>query len=96
MTAYTAYAAVLGAAVTALGELTDIIEIDEEKPPREVGYVPHTDRPTADQVSSAWQSAAQAARAAERTEAIVEALNDGGEVPQELLEPLPTEFGPVA
>ena len=97
LTAYTAYAAVLEAAVTAFRELTDIIEIDEGKL-REVGlgYVPHNDRPTADQVSTAWQRAAKAARAAERAEAIVEALNDGGEVPQELLEPLPTEFGSAA
>ena len=98
LTTYTAYVAVLEALATALRGLTDIIKIDEGKLPREVGlsYVPHNDRPTADQVSTAWQRAAQAARAAERTEAIVEVLNDGGEVPQELLEPLPTEFGSVA
>ena len=66
------------AALTVFRGLLDIIEIDVGKLPREVGYVPHNDRPTADQVSTAWQSAALAARAAERAEAIVEALNDGG------------------
>ena len=58
--------------------------------------LPISHSPSAGEVSTAWRSAAQAARAAKRAEAIVEALNDGGEVPQELLEPLPTEFRELA
>ena len=96
LAAYTAYTAVLEAYLTAFRGLLDIIKIDKGRLPQEVIYTPHNDNPSADQVTTAWQSAARAARAAERAEAIVEALNDGGEVPQELLEPLPTEFGSVA
>ena len=95
-TALTAHGAVLEAALTAFRGLLDIIEIDEGHLPQEVSFAPHNDNPSADQVSTVWQRAALAARAATRAEAIVEALNDGGEVPQELLEPLPTKFGSVA
>ena len=92
LAAYTAYTAVLEAYLTAFRGLADIIKID--KGTQMFGV--HDRNPSAGEVSTAWQSAAQAARAAERAEAIVEALNDGGEVPPELLEPLPTKFGSVA
>ena len=43
-------------------------------------------------LANAWSSASRAARAAERTQEIVAALNSGnGVVPPELLEPLPSE-----
>ena len=47
-------------------------------------------------LANAWNSAARAARAAERAQEIVAALNSGnGAVPPELLEPLPSEpFSP--
>ena len=97
VTALTAHAAVLEASVIALRALVDISTIDKQKP-SEIGLLPfeHNDEPDAAAVTAAWERAALAARAAERAEAIVDALNDGGEVPQELLEPLPTEFGSVA
>ena len=49
-------------------------------------------------LANAWSSAARAARAAERAQEIVAALNSGnGVVPPELLEPLPSEpFSSVA
>ena len=97
VTALTAHAAVLEAVFTTLGELVDITTIDEKKP-SEIHLIPftHNFEPSADQVSTAWQKAALAARAAERAEAIVEALNSGGPLPPELLEPLPTEFQTLA
>ena len=95
-TALAAHGGVLEAALTAFRGLLDIIKIDEGKLPQEVSFAPHNDNPSADQVTTVWERAALAARASERAEAIVEALNDGGEVPQELLEPLPTEFRELA
>ena len=98
--ALTAHGAVLEAVLTASRELVDIIVIDEGKlpevPTTPAGYVPHNRHPSAAQVGTVWGKAALAARAAERAEAIVEALNSGGEVPPELLEPLPTEFRDLA
>ena len=47
---------------------------------------------SSESLANAWSSAARAARAAERTQEIVAALNSGnGVVPPELLEPLPSE-----
>ena len=96
-TALTAYNAVLEVALTAFRGLADIIRIDEGVTKKTmIMGLPISHSPSAGEVSTAWRSAAQAARAAKRAEAIVEALNDGGEVPQELLEPLPTEFRELA
>ncbi len=97
-TALTAYNAVLEAYLTAFRGLADIIKIDKGVPSKTMITIdlPSSHSPSAGEVSTAWRIAAQAARAAKRAEAIVEALNSGGEVPQELLEPLPTEFGSVA
>ena len=100
-TTLSAYTAVLEAAVTTLRGLLDIIKIDGERLPGEVPLniydrVVHNDNPSAGQVSTVWQRAALAALAAERAEEIVEALNDGGAVPPELLEPLPAEFPDLA
>ena len=86
----------LSTALIAFRGLLDIITIDEGKLPQEVSFAPHNDNPSADQVATVWGRAALAAGASERAEAIVKALNDGGEVPQELLEPLPTEFRELA
>ena len=96
-TALTAHNAVLEVALTAFRGLADIIRIDEGVTKKTMMFgLPISHSPSAGEVSTAWRSAAQAAQAAKRAEAIVEALNSGGEVPQELLEPLPTEFGSVA
>ena len=96
VTALTAHVAVLEAVRASLRELIDIIKLDEGKRPGVVDFVAHNDNPSADQVTTVWESAALAARAAERAEAIVEALNGGGPLPPELLEPLPTEFRDLA
>ena len=92
VTALTAHEAVLETALTASRELVDIIVIDEGKLPGVPVFVPHNSNPSAAQVGIVWGKAALAARAAERAEAIVEALNSDVPLPPELLEPLPTEF----
>ena len=78
-------------AVTALLDITEIAEAGGTSPSGR--FVFHNDTPSAVQASIVWGSAALAALAAERAQAIVDALNDGEALPPELLEPLPTEFG---
>ena len=94
----TAHHTVLEAANISGRELLNTIEIDEVSiSTSSLGTnVFHNRRPSAAEASSVWGSAALAALAAERAEAIVGALNDGEALPSELLEPLPTEFGSIA
>ena len=94
-TLLTAHIALMEAANIAGTEYAAILKIDVEGPVRFDRRF-HNDSPSAVQVSIVWGTAARAARAADRAEAIVEALSDGEALPPELLEPLPTEFGPVA
>ena len=80
--------AVLEAVNITLTERNNISETDasthrERRWPRQV---------YSGRLANAWSSAARAARAAERAQEIVAALNSGnGVVPPELLEPLPSE-----
>ncbi len=96
LAAITAHIAVTEAANIAGREFLNVNNFDIAGATTSLGTPLHNFRPSAAQASSVWSSAARAALAAERAEAIVDALNDGEALPPELLEPLPTEFGPVA
>ncbi len=97
LAAITAHYVVIEASNIAGTELINVNNIDIEGATTSLGTTLfHNNRPSAAQASSVWRSAALAALAAERAEAIVDAMNDGEALPPELLEPLPTDFGPVA
>ena len=84
-----AHKVVQEAVILVLEKLGEISEIWQ-------GYSKIKANPTSGILVIVWANAALAAQAAERAEAIMDALNDGGEIPQELLEPLPTEFPDLA
>ena len=87
-----AHLAVREADNIAATELFNITNIETEGRLNKTFGWYHNNRPSAAQASIVWGSAALAALAADRAEAIVAALNDGGEVSPELLEPLPTDL----
>ena len=89
LVATAAHGPVYKAVILILEKLGEISEIWEEHRKIKAG-------PTSNRLAIVWANAALAARAAERAEAIVEALNSGGPLPPELLEPLPTEFRTLA
>ena len=92
LAAITAHHAVIEAGNIAVTELLNITKIEVEGRLNQTFGRLHNNRPSAAQASIVWGSAARAALAADRAEAIVAALNDGGEVSPELLEPLPTDL----
>ena len=81
LAAITAHLAVSKAGVIAAIEHLKIFENDELEGPIVLDMRTHNYSPSADQASIAWGSAALAALAADRAEAIVDALNDGEELP---------------
>ena len=88
-----AYSAIVAVHDIATEQLAEIVKIHDDGPPSvaNIARYPNLAPSSADLVI-AWTMASLAALSAERAEAIVAALNDGGEMSPELLEPLPTDL----
>ena len=89
-----AYSAIADVHGIATEQLAEIVRIHKDGPPfSTVGSLRHENLAASSvDVARAWTMASLAALAAERANAILDAMNDGEELPSELLEPLPTDL----